>query len=55
MAEGAMDQRIRRWAWGQQLVPKKRKGLWYFADFNNILCSPETGLSSEEALEFLDE
>ena len=49
------DPTIRRLARYDGFVARKVRGngLWYFADDLNILRSPETGLSDEEALEFL--
>ena len=46
---------IRRLARYDGFVARKVRGngLWYFADDLNILRSPETGLSDEEALGFL--
>lgn len=51
---------IRRWAKRQHLKATsrtKRKPvelrLWWFADENNLLASPEVGLDDEEATEWL--
>ena len=51
----AVEARIRRLARRQKLVAQRsrRDGKWYFANHDNWLQSPETGLSEAEALEFL--
>lgn len=53
--EAAMSQRIRRLARSQELVALSRKGLWYFADYRRFLRSSENGLTSEEALAWLND
>ena len=52
--ESAVDQRI-RYHGRQQLIARRRKGLWFFADYYNALQSPETGFSDDEALTYLME
>jgi hypothetical protein len=51
--EGAKHQRIRSWARRHKLVAMRRRGEWFFANFNNYLESPECGLDDEEALRYL--
>jgi len=51
----ARAQRIRYWAEKNRLVPRKRRGMWFFTDFNNCLVSPETGMDDLEALRYLSE
>ena len=50
-----LRRRIRRLAKKQDLVAKSRKWLWYFAELNNFLVSPEMGLDDEAALAFLQQ
>jgi hypothetical protein len=54
-AERALAYKIRRTARAQNLIPQKSRkdGLWYFADEANRLLSPEDGLASPQALEWL--
>ena len=56
-AEKRNGDRIRRLARKDSLIAQKsrRDGLWYFCDQNRYLQSPETGLTDEEALDFLAE
>jgi hypothetical protein len=51
--ESAVSQRIRAWARRDSLVAIRRRGRWYFANFNNCLESDQNGLDDEEALEYL--
>jgi hypothetical protein len=52
--EEAVAQRIRHWARRDNLVALRRKGRWYFATYNNVLNSPEDGLTDDEALVYLN-
>lgn len=47
------DSRIRYFARRDDLVAIKRRRRWYFADYTNLLVSPEHGLNDDEALAFL--
>jgi hypothetical protein len=53
--ESSLARRIRRSARTQHLIAQKSRkdGLWYFADEGNRLLSPENGLASPQALEWL--
>jgi len=53
--ESALAQRIRRLARNQELTAQKsrRDGKWYFADRTNFLQSPEQGLDTGEAYDWL--
>jgi len=51
--ESQVKNTIRREARKQNLTATSRKGLWYVADYNNYLQSPETGMDNKEALIFL--
>lgn len=52
-----VEQKIRSLAKQAKLIAHKSRkdGKWYFADMNNILISPNNGLSEDEAMEFLAE
>jgi hypothetical protein len=49
------DYKIRRVSKLCGLVATSRKGLWYFADQNNVSESHQDGLTDAEAMEFLSE
>jgi hypothetical protein len=52
-APQSIDHKIRRLAKTLILVAKKRKGLWYLANCQNMLLSSENGLDEVEAFEWL--
>jgi hypothetical protein len=53
--DSAVHQRIRCWARRDNLVAMRRKGRWYFADYDCRLESPESGLDDAEALLWLQD
>jgi hypothetical protein len=40
---------------GLTATKSRRDGLWYFSDDNNVLISPEQGMSLDEAERFVSE